>query len=66
MVASECILVLISATPESKKELVVFQTVVLESAQSCRELLIYIKQRALYISPYLSVFDISLLFCKSI
>ena len=36
--AAECMLVLIGATPEGKKELVGFQTRVRESAQSWREL----------------------------
>jgi putative transposase len=42
---AECMLVLIGATPEGKKELVGFQTGVRESAQSWRELLIDIRQR---------------------
>ena len=42
--AAECMLVLIGATPEGKKELVGFQTGVRESAQSWRELLVDIKQ----------------------
>ena len=49
--AAECMLVLIGATPEGKKELVGFQTGVRESAQSWRELLIDIKQRGLHRSP---------------
>ena len=48
--AAECMLVLIGATPEGKKELVGFQTGVRESAQSWRELLIDIKQRGLEIA----------------
>jgi len=43
--SAECMLVLIGATPEGKKELVGFQTGVRESAQSWRELLIDIKRR---------------------
>src|SRR6185369_16257632 len=42
---AECMLVLIGATPEGKKELVGFQTGVRESAQSWRELLVDIKRR---------------------
>jgi transposase-like protein len=42
---AECMLVLIGATAEGKKELVGFQTGVRESAQSWRELLIDIKRR---------------------
>ena len=52
---AECMLVLIGATPEGKKELVGFQTGVRESAQSWRELLIDIKQRGLEIAPDLAV-----------
>ena len=48
---AECMLVLIGATPEGKKELVGFQIGVRESAQSWRELLIDIKQRGLEIAP---------------
>ena len=44
---AECMLVLIGATPEGKKELVGFQTGVRESAQTWRELLIDIKRRGL-------------------
>jgi putative transposase len=47
--AAECMLVLIGATPEGKKELVGFQTGVREGAQSWRELLIDIKKRGLEI-----------------
>jgi len=54
---AECMLVLIGATPEGKKELVGFQTGVRESAQSWRELLIDIKQRGLEIAPDLAVGD---------
>src|SRR5580765_3888926 len=49
--AAECMLVLIGATPEGKKELVGFQTGVREGAQSWRELLIDIKKRGLAIAP---------------
>ena len=42
---AECMLVLIGATPEGKKELVGFQVGVRESAQSWRELLIDLKAR---------------------
>lgn len=43
----ECMLVLIGATPEGKKELIGFQFGVRESTQSWRELLIDVKQRGL-------------------
>ena len=48
---SECILVVIGATPEGKKELVGFQVGMRESAQSWRELLIDIKARGLVNAP---------------
>ena len=43
----ECMLVLIGATPEGKKELIGFQVGVRESAQSWRELLVEVKSRGL-------------------
>lgn len=46
---AECMLVLIGATPEGRKELVGFQTGVRESAQSWRELLVDVKRRGLKI-----------------
>jgi len=48
---AECMLVLIGATPEGKKELVGFQVGVRESAQSWRELLVDVKRRGLAIAP---------------
>jgi transposase-like protein len=64
--AAECMLVLIGATPEGKKELVGFQTGVRESAQSWRELLVDIKRRGLEIAPDLAVGDGGLGFWKAI
>jgi transposase-like protein len=64
--AAECMLVLIGATPEGKKELVGFQTGVRESAQSWRELLLDIKRRGLEIAPDLAVGDGALGFWKAI
>src|SRR4030042_186359 len=63
---AECMLVLIGATPEGKKEFVGFQTGVRKSAQSGRELLIDIKQRGLEIAPDLAVGDGALGFWKAI
>src|SRR6187399_3472864 len=63
---AECMLVLIGATPEGKKELVGFQTGVGESAQSWRELLVDIKRRGLEITPDLAVGDGALGFWKAI
>ena len=63
---AECMLVLIGATPEGKKELVGFQTGVRESAQSWRELLIDIRQRGLEIAPDLALGDGALGFWKAI
>jgi putative transposase len=54
---AECMLVLIGATPEGKKELVGFQVGVRESTQSWRELLVEVKRRGLTIAPELAVGD---------
>ena len=51
----ECMLVLIGATPEGKKELIGFQVGVRESAQSWRELLVEVKSRGLTIAPEIAV-----------
>src|ERR1700693_850774 len=63
---AECMLVVIGATPEGKKELVGFQTGMRESAQSWRELLVDIKQRGLEIAPDLAIGDGALGFWKAI
>ena len=63
---AECMLVMIGATPEGKKELVGFQTGVRESAQSWRELLVDIRRRGLEIAPDLAVGDGALGFWKAI
>ena len=63
---AECMLVVIGATPEGKKELLGFQTGVRESAQSWRELLVDIKQRGLEIAPDLAIGDGALGFWKAI
>ncbi len=54
---AECMLVLIGATPEGKKELVGFRVGVRESAQSWRELLADLKARGLAIAPELATGD---------
>jgi transposase-like protein len=54
---AECMLVLIGATPEGRKELVGFQVGVRESAQSWRELLVDLKARGLAIAPELATGD---------
>ena len=54
---AECILVIIGATPEGKKELLGFHVGVRESAQSWRELLIDIKARGLATAPEVAVGD---------
>ena len=63
---AECMLVLICATPEGKKELVGFQTGIRESAQSWRELLVDVKQRGLKIAPDIAVGDGALGFWKAL
>ena len=63
---AECMLVLIGATPEGKKELVGFQVGVRESAQSWRELLVDLKARGLAIAPELATSDGALGFWKAL
>ena len=62
----ECMLVLIGATPEGKKELIGFQVGVRESAQSWRELLVEAKSRGLKIAPEIAVGDGALGFWKAL
>jgi transposase-like protein len=63
---AECMLVLIGATPEGKKELVGFQVGVRESAQSWRELLVDLKARGLTVAPELATGDGALGFWKAL
>ena len=63
---AECMLVLIGATPEGKKELLGFQVGVRESAQSWRELLVDLKTRGLAIAPELATGDGALGFWKAL
>ena len=63
---SDCMLVLLGATPEGKKELIGFQVGVRESAQSWRELLVDLKSRGLSIAPEVAVGDGALGFWKAI
>jgi putative transposase len=63
---AECMLVLIGATPEGKKELVGFQVGLRESAQSWRELLVDLKARGLAIAPQLATGDGSLGFWQAL
>jgi putative transposase len=63
---AECMLVLIGATPEGKKELLGFQVGMRESAQSWRELLVALKARGLTIAPELATGDGSLGFWKAL
>ena len=63
---AECMLVLIGATPEGKKEVVGFQTGVRESAQSWRELLVDVKRRGLKIAPDIAVGDGALGYWKAL
>lgn len=62
---AECMLVIIGATPEGKKELLGFQVGVRESAQSWRELLVDLKARGLAVPPELAVGDGALGFWKA-
>ena len=64
--AKQCILVIIGATPEGKKELLGFTDGARESAQDWRELLLDLKARGLSISPKLAIADGALGFWKAI
>lgn len=63
---AECILVIIGATPEGKKELVGFQVGIRESAQSWRELLVDIKARGLAMAPEIATGDGAMGFWKAL
>jgi transposase-like protein len=63
---AECMLVLIGATPEGKKELLGFQVGQRESTQSWRELLVDLKARGLVIAPELATGDGALGFWKAL
>jgi putative transposase len=63
---AECMLVLIGATPEGKKELLGFQVGMRESAQSWRELLVDLKARGLTIASELATGDGALGFWKAL
>ncbi len=62
----QCILVLIGATPEGKKELIGFTDGARESAHDWRELLLDLKNRGLTVSPKLAVADGALGFWKAL
>jgi len=61
----QCILVLIGATPEGRKELVGFTDGARESAQDWRELLLDLKRRGLEVRPELAIADGALGFWKA-
>ena len=63
---AECILVIIGATPEGKKELLGFQVGIRESAQSWRELLLDVKARGLAAPPEIAVGDGAMGFWKAL
>ncbi len=62
----QCILVLIGATPEGRKELIGFTDGARESAQDWRELLLDLKDRGLAAPPRLAVADGALGFWKAV
>ena len=64
--SADCMLVIIGATPEGRKELVGFQVGVRESAQSWRELLVDLQARGLTTAPELAVADGALGFWKAL
>ena len=54
---AQCILVIIGATPEGRKELVGFTDGMRESSQSWRDLLLDLKRRGLTTAPQIAVAD---------
>ncbi len=62
----QCILVLMGATPEGKKELIAVADGYRESEQSWRQLLLDCKQRGLVVDPKLAVGDGALGFWKAL
>jgi transposase-like protein len=63
---AQCLLVIIGATPEGKKELVGLIDGVRESAQSWRELLLDLKRRGLAMAPEFAVADGALGFWQAV
>jgi putative transposase len=63
---ARCLLVIIGATPEGKKELVGLVDGVRESGQSWRELLLDLMRRGLVVAPELAVADGALGFWQAI
>ena len=63
---AECMLVLIGATPEGRKELLGLQAGMRESGQSWKELLVDLKARGLSIAPGIAVGDGALGFWKAL
>jgi putative transposase len=63
---AQCLLIIIGATPEGRKELVGLTDGVRESAHSWRELLLDLKRRGLSIGPELAVADGALGFWQAV
>ena len=63
---AECMLVLMGATAEGKKELIGFQTGMRESGQSWKELLVDLKVRGLVVAPQVAIGDGALGFWKAL
>ena len=64
--ANQCILVVIGATPEGRKELVVLADGFRESEQSWKEVLLGLKRRGMKIDPELAIGDGALGFWKAL
>src|SRR6267154_1972122 len=63
---AQCILVIIGATPEGRKELVGFTDGMRESSQSWRDLLLDVRRRGLTTGPQMAVADGALGFWKAL
>ena len=64
--AAQCLLVIVGATPEGKKEFVGLADGVRESTQSWKEMLLDLRRRGLMIGPELAVADGALGFWKAL
>jgi putative transposase len=64
--ANQCILVVIGATPEGRKELVALTDGFRESEQSWKELLLGLKRRGMKVDPQLAIGDGALGFWKAL
>ena len=63
---AQCMLVIIGATKDGRKELLAIEDGYRESAQSWRKILLELKRRGLTVAPKLAIGDGALGFCKAL